>query len=1174
LCLLAIGNRLNLGIAKNDIVGQSESTVTGQDARTLSDPGFIHLAASRPETRHSQARHKDFMTLQVALHHETNYRYDRSVSLGPQTIRLRPAPHCRTEIKSYSLRVEPAGHFLNWHQDPHGNFLARVVFPEKVREFRVSVDLVAEMAVINPFDFFVEEGAERWPFEYESWLEEELDPYLEAEDPGPLLKAWLAEVSREPLPIVDVLVALNAGLAGEVDYLIRQEPGVQTPEETLKLGRGSCRDSAWLLVQILRNLGLAARFASGYLIQLVPDVESLDGPSGSKTDFTDLHAWTEVYIPGAGWIGLDPTSGLLAGEGHIPLACSPKPQSAAPVAGAVEVCEVGFEHEMSLERILESPRVTKPYDEATWIEIDALAQKVDRRLADGDVRLTMGGEPTFVSIDDMEADEWNTEAVGPTKRIRAADLISRLRDRFAPDGLLQFGQGKWYPGEPLPRWAFSLHWRGDGRPLWKQPDLIADESVEDSPTDEQAAQFAHDVAARLELEGETVLPTYEDPLVILGDEARLPANVDLATEDLEDAEGRDRMRRALSRGLGRPVAYVLPVQAWNARDGHRRWRTEKWSTRRERLYLVPGDSPAGYRLPIGSLPFIAPDDYPHVISADPTRNLSPLAPSAPRRQTKPREDAAAEVPPTPVAAPAGTLDVKVRTALIVEPRDGRLCVFLPPFETADDFVEIVGVIEETAAALEVKVHVEGYPPPPDSRLNVLQVTPDPGVIEVNIHPAPDWKSLVTNTEVLYEEARLARLGTEKFLIDGRHTGTGGGNHVVLGGATPGDSPFLRRPHLLRSLVGYWINHPSLSYLFSGLFIGPTSQAPRVDEARMDALYELEIAFDQIPEDPTEPCPPWLVDRIFRDLLVDVTGNTHRAEICIDKLYSPDRATGRLGLVEFRAFEMPPHAKMSLLQQLLVRALIARFWDEPYRAPVTRWGTALHDRFMLPHFVWSDLEDVIADLGPTGFAFEPAWFGPHFEFRFPRFGSFRYGDVEVELRQALEPWHVLGEDGAVGGTARYVDSSLERLQVRATGLAPERFEIACNGARLPMHATERRDEAVAGVRFRAWQPARCLHPTIPVHAPLVFDLFDTWTGRAVAGCQYHVAHPGGRNFESFPVNAYEAEGRRLARFFPFGHTPGRHAISDSRINPDFPMTLDLRRAAAKSGGGSGDGQDTR
>ncbi len=1075
------------------------------------------------------------MTLRVALHHETRYRYDRAVRLGPQTIRLRPAPHCRTPVASYSLRIEPEEHFLNWQQDPQGNFLARVVVPEPARELRVTVDLVAEMVVINPFDFFLEESAERWPFEYEPWLAEELEPFLEVERPGPGLAAWLASVPRDATATIDFLVALNQRLERDIEYVIRLEPGVQTPEETLGSGRGSCRDSAWLLVHILRNLGIAARFASGYLIQLVPDVPSLDGPSGATEDFTDLHAWAEAFVPGAGWIGLDPTSGLLAGEGHIPLACSPKPQSAAPVTGELEPCEVAFEHEMRVERVAESPRVTKPYSDEAWNRVDALGREVDRRLEADDVRLTMGGEPTFVSIDDMEADEWNTEAVGPTKWALAADLTKRLHERFAPGGLLHFGQGKWYPGEPLPRWALSVYWRVDGEPLWNDVDLVARDEEPGGADVGKAEQFMRGVAERLGIDPDVRIAAYEDP--------HAPSSADGPS----------------FRDTSQPAAFVLPVQVWNARDGRRRWRTEKWSFRGGKLLLAAGDSPAGYRLPLGSLPGLPPLEYPHVIAADPTLERPPFAAPDPRRQpfrhASGTVSGAAEDAPESSTAPTG--GHPVRTALVVEPRNGQLCVFLPPVETADDFVDLVAAIEDTAAAGETPVRIEGYPPPPDARLDVFRVTPDPGVIEVNIQPARSWTALVENTTTLYEQARLSRLGTEKFLLDGRHTGTGGGNHIVVGGPTPSDSPFLRRPHLLRSLVAYWLNHPSLSYLFSGLFIGPTSQAPRVDEARHDALYELEIAFEQIPED-GEPCPPWLVDRIFRHLLVDVTGNTHRAEICIDKLYSPDSATGRLGLVEFRAFEMPPHARMSLVQQLLLRALIARFWNDPYRAPLARWGTALHDRFMLPHFVWGDFREVLAELDDAGFSFDPEWFRAHHEFRFPRYGSFRSGDVEVSLRQALEPWHVLGEEGAVGGTARYVDSSLERLEVRATGLTERRYELACNGVHLPLHRTETQGEAVAGIRYRAWQPARALHPTIPPHAPLTVDLVDTWSGRAVAGCRYHVAHPGGRNFETFPVNAYEAEGRRLARFFAYGHSPGSTPLVPSEPDRDFPMTLDLRK----------------
>ncbi len=1105
------------------------------------------------------------MSIHVALTHETVYRYAQPASLGPQVVRLRPAPHSRSRILSYSLRVEPTGHFLNWQQDPLGNYLARIVVPERTSEFRLQVDLVAEMAVFNPFDFFLEPEAEQFPFAYEARIAKELEPYLEIERAGPLLDDWVGSVDRSAASTVDFLVGLNMRLHQDVAYVIRMEPGVQTCEETLSSRRGSCRDSAWLLVQILRRLGLAARFVSGYLIQLKPDVAALDGPSGTDKDFTDLHAWAEVYLPGAGWIGLDATSGLLTGEGHIPLACAPHPSGAAPITGTADATDVDFSFAMHIERIVETPRVTLPYTADQWTGIEALGHEVDSQLAADDVRLTMGGEPTFVSIDDVDAPEWNTEAHGAHKRALAARLIGRLRDRFAPGGLLHFGQGKWYPGESLPRWAFALYWRGDGQALWRDAALIAQEDRKGSATLDDAKLFAQTLAETLGVAPDLATPAFEDPVPYLTREQRLPDNVDPFDSKLEDPEERARLARVFERGLAAPVGYVLPLQRWNA-PHKRAWYSERWTTRRGRLFLVPGDSPIGFRLPLEALPHVPKERYPYFMPADPFAPQSPLLPqavdSADQLTVQHSAGGGAERQRVMEQGTAGGADGAVRTALAVEPREGRLCVFLPPTETANDYVELIQCVETTAAQLGQPVHVEGYSPPADERLNVIKVTPDPGVIEVNVHPARDWKELVSITSTLYEEARLSRLDAQKFLIDGRHTGTGGGNHVVVGGATPADSPFLRRPDLLRSLIGYWQNHPALSYLFSGLFIGPTSQAPRVDEARHDQLHELEIAFMQM-ERPAGDAPvaPWLVDRLLRNILIDVSGNTHRTEICIDKLYSPDGPTGRLGLVEFRAFEMPPHAQMSLTQQLLLRALIARFWRAPYTQPLVRWGTSLHDRFMLPHFVWSDFRDVLRDMRDAGFALQDDWFAPHFEFRFPRYGSVERGGVELELRQALEPWHVLGEEGAVGGTARYVDSSLERLQVKARGLNLERHVVACNGRRVPLRATDIADEAVAGVRFRAWQPAHCLHPTIPVHAPLVVEILDRWSGRSLGGCTYHVAHPGGRNFETRPVNSYEAESRRLARFSDLGHSPGSVAIPAAEIDPEFPLTLDLRRTPA-------------
>ncbi len=1099
------------------------------------------------------------MSIQAALRHVTRYRYDRQIGLGPQTIRLRPAPHTRAKVIAYALKIEPEEHFLNWLQDPQSNWLARAVFPEKTDHFTISVDLTVEMNVINPFDFFLEPAAEQYPFTYSAELKSELEPYLAAGEGGPAFERYLAGISRDARQTTNFIFDLNAQLSRDIGYLIRMEPGIQTPEDTLCKGSGSCRDSAWLLVQLLRRLGLAARFASGYLIQLKPDVKSLDGPSGPEADFTDLHAWCEVYLPGAGWVGLDPTSGLFAGEGHIPLACTANPTQAAPISGAVEPAEVLFDFDMSVTRVKEPPRVTKPYSDEQWAEIEKLGDAVDQVLTNHDVRLTMGGEPTFVSSEDRSGAEWHTTANGTTKRALADTLIRRLRERFAPGGLLHYGQGKWYPGESLPRWAFALYWRTDGVPLWKSAERIAAEHKDHAPTLASAKALTEAIAQRLGLEESYVIPAFEDFWHHLAQERQLAANVDPRDSKLEDPELRARLARVFERGLSHAVGYVLPVE-----KGLQHWISEHWTTRSGHLFLLPGDSAIGFRLPLNSLPFVPAQARTFVPPPDPFAPLPPLEP--PEKSGQNYTGGARNGGAPPVQGPFRPInraiaelvgEPVVRTALTVEPRDGRLCIFMPPTPAATDYFALLTIVEECAEQLGVAVHIEGYPPPFDPRINVIKVTPDPGVIEVNIHPAKNWREQVEITKALYEEAAACKLSTEKFLLDGRHTGTGGGNHIVVGAQTPADSPFLRRPDMLKSIIAYWQNHPSLSYLFSGLFIGPTSQAPRLDEARHDSLYELEIAFDEIPSRAAANIPPWLVDRVFRNLLADSTGNTHRTEICIDKLYSPDGPTGRLGLVEFRGFEMPPHAEMSLAQSLLLRALIARFWREPYQSRLVRWGTALNDRFMLPHFVWADLKDIVADMNAHGFAFDAEWFRPHWEFRFPLVGSVQYEDITLQLRTALEPWNVLAEEGTPAGTVRFVDSSVERLEVSLRGLTPGRHKLLVNGRPVPLHDAAQ-GEAVGGVRFKAWQPPHGLHPTIPAQAPLVIEIWDGWRKRSLGGCTYHVAHPGGRNSEIFPVNANEAEGRRLARFESIGFTGGMFHAAREEPNPDFPYTLDLRR----------------
>jgi len=1050
-------------------------------------------------------------------------------------------------------------------QDPFGNYQARIVFNELVSEFKIDVEVIAELVPINPFDFFVDEYAETFPFKYESELEAELQPYLNKDASSPLLIEMLSACKKyEGQHIVDFLVAINQYVYEYLDYTIRMEPGVQNCEETLTKKLGSCRDFAWLLVNLFRHFGLAARFVSGYLIQLRPDENYKGEIDGPLEDFTDLHAWAEVFIPGAGWVGLDATSGLFAGEGHIPLACTPHPRSAAPLTGNTGVTNVTFSYTNEVERIEETPRSTKPLTTNQWSEVINLGHEVENILQKEGVSLVMGGEPTFISINDMESAQWNTDADGEDKRILAHQLTLKLKQAFASNALLHFGQGKWYPGEPVPRWQNAIYWRKDGEAMWEDGSLIADPNTTGKSTFKDLKELTTKLNQQLGLADSHIHTAYEDEFYYLWQKNKLPVDAD-ATDSKEDSLLRQTLDELLQKGLDKPAGFIIPLQ-WDHEKSD--WQSCHWTFRREKLFLIPGNSQMGYRLPLDSMSveetvddIVVPSD-----NFDPPKlwSRAELSARAGKRNSKETKDEKVFI-----------------TAICLEIKDGRIHVFLPPLDEANHFLDLLFALEHATSELKMPIIIDGYQPTYHNEMVKLAVTPDPGVIEVNIHPANSWQDIVFNYETLFTAAQEVGLDTNKYMLDGKHTGTGGGNHITLGGIEPKRSPILRRPDLLRSMLSFWQNHPSLSYLFSSTFIGPTSQAPRFDEGRPDRIYEMEIAFKELEklEDP----PYWMVDRIFRNLLTDLTGNTHRAEFCIDKLYSPDSQTGRLGILELRGFDMPPHKEMSMVQLLLIRALVASFWRNPYKHKLINWSTDLHSKFMMHHFIKEDIHEVVDILNSNGIAFKKEWLTSFLEFKFPKYGEVIVKGMTVTLRSGIEPWIVLGEEITSAGTAQYVDSSLERLEVVVDNFNTERYALLCNFIRVPMIPTEYKGTYVAGIRYKAWAPYSALHPTIDVNSPLVFDIYDLWNERSVGGCTYHVMHPGGRNFETFPVNNLEAESRRTARFWEFNHNPKsvqnittqsdgtttsymtshdtvkeNIVIKQIQASQEFPMTLDLRR----------------
>ncbi len=779
----------------------------------------------------------------------------------------------------------------------------------------------------------------------------------------------------------------------------------------------------------------------------------------------------------------------------------------------------------------------------------------------------------------------------PAKRKLGEQLIIRLKGAFAPGGFIHKGQGKWYPGESLPRWQYSTYWRNDTIPIWKNESLLDLDPDPSKYTVDNARSLALELTKFLNIPEDHVHPAKEDAFYFLWEENKVPINIDPYKANLSDPLERQKLAELLVKGLGSPVGYVIPLE-WNHWSD--RWISCSWPFRNNQLILIPGNSAIGLRLPLKSLAYISEPKTQRQVERSPFEELPALGNFQNTVQHRyhdpitvqelPREfyqQSDEELPGKehPQGRTHPIFEVyTIRTALCIEVREGKIFIFMPPLKYVEHYFDLLASIEAATGQLNLKVVIEGYEPPHDTRVTKLSVCPDPGVLEVNIHPAKNWKELVNTYDILFEQAHRSRLSTEKFMLDGKHTGTGGGNHITIGGNKPADSPLLRRPDLLRSLITYWQHHPGLSYLFSTQFVGPTSQAPRVDEGRQEILYELEIAFSQIPE--SGDVPFWTVDRIFRNLLIDITGNTHRAEFCIDKLYSPDSATGRLGLLEFRGFDMPPNKQMCMVQLLLIRCLVAWFWRKPYTHNLVRWGTELYDKFMLPHYVEQDLAEVTHNLQEAGYPFQLNWLETFFEFRFPLHGKVMVQEMELLVRMGIEPWHVLGEETARGGTARFVDSSVERVEVKVRNFNEQRYMITCNRVPVPLQQTSVKGEFVAGVRYRAWTPPSALHPLLGKDVPLVFDIIDLWNHRSIGGCTYHVTHPGGRNYDTFPVNSYEAEGRRISRFWNQGHTQGAFTPSENftgitrylepnlqprnfdppplKISPEYPRTLDLRQ----------------
>lgn len=1081
------------------------------------------------------------MTTRIALTHCFESRYPRRVTLPTHWLRLRPAPHTKAEISAYSLKIDTEAHFLNWLRDPFENHLARLDLPEPVSALKLTVDLVADLSPVNPFEFLTEVYAANYPFEYPEQLRKELKPYLHLPEPGPRLADFFGGLGREPAYIVESLGQITGYVHRGLAISGQARPGAVNADAVLARGSGSPWEAAWLLVLCLRHLGLAARFTSGYRVFLAPASSPIhawseNSPAGSDPGFADsasLHAWAEVFLPGGGWIGLDPSAGIFTHEGYLPLAATPDPLRARPwVAETFDdqeplavVTPLQVHESLRIRRLLPAP-APAPYTEAQWRDIQALGKLVDEQLRVEKLELAMAPSACFTAWN-SGAPEWST-VVGPAQRNAAEDLIARLRLGLAPGGVLHEGQGEWFSGEPLPRWRLNCYFRADGQAIWRHSKLLgavqldgdpkgtspsatlpqgfgarlrwpADNAGRELADAADAERFARALARALGVSADSLMPAHEDPLYDLWLNRR-HIQFEPPAEVLRNPIQRRALAAKLSKTSQAPVGFALPLR-WDHLAG--RWSTGTWNLRRSGLYLMPGASAMGYRLPLDGLP--AGDDAPHAI--DPERcpfEERPLLPEIygelSARLTRfiphPAPPDAAD-PDLPPAKPP-------RTALCVEVREGRLAVFLPPLTHLEHWLDLVATVEAAAEAAGLPVLLEGYEPPEDCRLRRLTIEPDAGILRIVLPASDSSEELSVRLATIYREAEASGLRAERVAGDGRRLPPGGNAEIVLGGTSPTASPFLVRPQLLHSLIAYWQQHPSLSYFFAGQRIGPSGIAPRPDEGRDDALYELDIALARMPLD--EVPGPWVPDRALRHLLADPAGDIRKAEIRIDQLYSPDRSSARQGLVGIRSFETAPDARLATVQALLLRALVAYLGRRPADPRLADFGPDLHDRYLLPGPLWEDLREVVRDLGRAGLPVQAEWFEPFRAQRFPVLGRLRIGDAGLELRSAHEPWPVLSEEVTAGGVTRFIDSANQRVQVEIAGFLPHRHVLACNGHRVPMQPTRARGRFFAGVRYKAWTPISTQHPRVPPVHSLVFDLLDARSGEVLGGCTWFPARP--------------------------------------------------------------------